>query len=79
MLTVPETLLERMGFLIENYSPLILEGIYYTLLLSVVGTFIGILIGSVLVMMRTQEIHYKDSTFKRILKKTPKGVLFHFL
>lgn len=57
-------------YLITNYSSLLLEGVRNTLLISIFGTIVGIILGLLLAVMRNQEVHYKDSMTKRGLKTT---------
>ncbi len=62
-------LIDQVWYLIVNFYPLLIEGIYHTLLISIIGTICGTLIGIVLVIMRSQEIHFKDSVIVIIFKK----------
>lgn len=61
-------------YLISNYSSLLLEGVRNTLLISIFGTIVGIVLGLGLAVMRNQEIHYKDNTVKRALKIASKYI-----
>lgn len=62
-------LINEIIYLITNYSSLLLEGVRNTLLISILGTVVGILLGLLLAVMRNQEIHYKDNGVKRGFKK----------
>ncbi len=61
-------LLNDIMYLIQNYSSLLIEGIRNTLLISLFGTIVGILLGLLLAVMRNQEIHYKDNGFTKVVK-----------
>ncbi len=61
-------LLNDIMYLIQNYSSLLIEGIRNTLLISLFGTIVGILLGLLLAVMRNQEIHYKDNGVTKALK-----------
>lgn len=56
-------------YLVTNYGSLLIEGIRNTLLISIFGTIVGIILGLVLAIMRNQEIHYKDSSALRLTKR----------
>ncbi len=62
-------LLSDILYLIQNYSSLLIEGMRNTLLISIFGTIVGILLGLLLAVMRNQEIHYKDNFATRVWKK----------
>lgn len=64
------SLLHDMGYLVTNYSSLLIEGVRNTLLIATFGTLVGIFIGLILAVMRNQEVHYKDRTVTRIIKRT---------
>lgn len=65
-------LITDMMSLATNYSSLLIEGVRNTLLISIFGTIVGIILGLGLAIMRNQEIHYKDPFAKRILKQVMK-------
>lgn len=71
---VPETTLQQMIFLITNYADLFLSGILVTLLIAVVGTLGGTLIGFVLVLLKSVKIHFKDRFAVKIMKKLMHGL-----
>lgn len=48
---------------------LYIDGIKTTLILALFGTLLGMILGFILVMMRIQEVHYKDKKPVVILKK----------
>ncbi len=62
-------LITDMLSLATNYSSLLLEGIRNTLLISIFGTIVGILLGLLLAVMRNQEIHYKDGFGAKAIKR----------
>ncbi len=62
-------LLNDILYLIQNYSSLLFEGMRNTLLISIFGTIVGIILGLLLAVMRNQEIHYKDNLATRAWKK----------
>ncbi len=63
------TFLGRTWQLFITNKSLYLAGIKTTLILALLGTIFGVLIGFVLVAMRIQEIHYKDNLFIKLIKK----------
>lgn len=52
----------------ENY-PLYIEGLKYTLLISILGTSFGLLLALFITVLRIQEIDRRDSLGRRILKR----------
>lgn len=57
-------------YLLETYAPFFFKGIYYTLLLSIVGTVGGFVLSLLLTVIRTEEIDpLRDSLPVKILKK----------
>ncbi len=68
-LIVPNGLLPRMWFIVENYRPMFLEGLKYTLIISLLGTLFGVLVGMVLVTMKLQKVTERDSLIVAIFKK----------
>ena len=65
-------------YLIDTYSSFFLKGIFYTLLLSVIGTLGGFMLSLLLTVIRTEEVDQRRDAFYRIvLKKT--GHLFSSL
>ncbi len=63
-------LIQDILYLATNYSSLLLEGIRNTLLISLLGTIVGIALGLLLAIMRNQEVHYKDDIFRKIIKNS---------
>lgn len=52
----------------ENYK-LYLQGVFFTLIISITGTFLGLLIGLILTVMRLQEQDENDGLIIRFLKR----------
>jgi len=63
----------RMVNLFSQYGSLYLQGLYYTLLLAVIGTLTGLIISFVLVVLKTQKIRKKDHVLSRLIVRTSKG------
>ena len=61
--------------IISEYWNLLLGGIGITLLLSVVGTIIGLLIAFVFSIIRVQTVNSFDSKFKKIIKTIGVGTI----
>ncbi len=63
---MPETFFGWVVFLIQQYGPVLLRGAVVTLLLAVVGTFIGCLIGLVVGVIQTIPLEDNDGACKRL-------------
>ncbi len=67
---------EEKGFLGSSWDLFVknrsvyFSGILVTLELAIFGTFFGIIFAFILVLMRIQEVHYKDKLLIKIIKKT---------
>lgn len=72
---MPETFFGWVAFLLEQYGSVLFKGAVVTLLLAVVGTFIGCLIGLVVGIIQTIPIEENDSVFKRGLIHAVQRVL----
>lgn len=72
---MPETFLGWIGFLIAEYWPLFLRGIGTTLLIAILGTIIGFIIGALVAIVRTIPIHPKDNIFKKAVLKLAGWIL----
>ncbi len=66
---VPQGTLSRMIFIIQEYYPMFLEGIKYTIIISVIGTLFGVLIGMMLVSMKLINVTKRDVLLARLIKK----------
>lgn len=60
---------EKFALLINDYGLLFLEGVGITLLLAVVGTFVGLILGMLLSMVRNLKTTPKDTKAMKIIKK----------
>ena len=59
----------QLAYLFVKYVPMILKGIETTLVISLLGTLLGLVIAALLVVFRTQKIDSKDNVFVTFLKK----------
>ena len=64
----------RIGQLIEEFWLTFLGGIVSTLVLAIVGTFVGLLIGIVVALGRNLEIKDSDTKFVKFLKRLTLGI-----
>ncbi len=55
--------------LFTSNKELYAEGLKTTLILAILGTVFGTLIGFVVVGLRIQKVHYKDKPIIKVLKK----------
>lgn len=62
------------GFLIEKYGLILLKGCGWTLLLAVVGTMVGCVLGFLCGLIQTIEVIKTDSYFKKISVWLLKGI-----
>lgn len=67
--SIPKDFLGGILFIIENNYGLYFEGIKYTLLISLSGTFLGLLVSLMIVVLRIQEISERDKTSDIIFKR----------
>lgn len=67
--TIPKDFIGGITYILENNYSLYLEGIKYTLLISLTGTILGLLLALVLTVFRIQESDRRDTTLTKILKK----------
>lgn len=66
---------EHLFQLIEKYYITFLNGLAVTLILAIVGTFVGLLIGILLAFVKCIEIKETESNFSKISKKILKGIV----
>lgn len=66
---MPETFFGWVGFILEKYWPLFLQGTGVTLLVSLTGTVFGFIIGLLVAIVRTIPVSSKDRVLKRVLMK----------
>ncbi len=62
-----------------NNKELYASGLKTTLVVSLLGTIFGVLIGFVIVLMRIQQIHYKDKLLIKVIKKTSKFIAILYI
>jgi putative lysine transport system permease protein len=67
--SIPQTFFGGILYIIENNYSLYLEGIKYTLLVSILGTILGLILALVIIIFRIQESDIRDSRSTRILKR----------
>ena len=60
---------QRLGYLLEKYWPSFLEGAGYTLIIAIVCTAIGCIIGFALGIIQTIPINKRSNPVKRVLLK----------
>lgn len=63
---MPETFFGWVAFLLQQYGSVLLKGAVVTLLLAVIGTFVGCLIGLVVGVIQTIPMEDNDSAFKKL-------------
>lgn len=73
-MTAPQGTIQEMIYLLQNYSPVFISGIKITLLIAIIGTLGGTLLGMVLVLLKSVSIHFKDNLITRISKKCMQAI-----
>jgi putative lysine transport system permease protein len=68
-MTVPESFIGQIIFLLTNFSDLFIEGIKITLIIALLGTIFGTIIGSILAIVRGLEAGPNSNLFIRVLFK----------
>lgn len=66
---MPETFFGWVSFLLDQYGAVLLKGAVVTLLLAIVGTFVGCLIGLVVGIIQTIPLDENDSAVKKAAVK----------
>jgi putative lysine transport system permease protein len=66
---LPTTFFGWIGFLLDKYGPLFLQGTGMTLLISLTGTVIGFMIGLVVATLRTIPVQRRTPTALKALKQ----------
>lgn len=61
-------LLNKLWYLLTNYSDLFLQGVTNTLLVAVLGTLFGLILAMVLYFLKSMEVHFKDNLLQRVGK-----------
>ena len=76
---MPTTFFAWVAFLLEKYWPLFLSGAGNTLLIAVVGTFFGFLIGLLVAIVRTARLRRGTGLMKRAGLAASKGLLTAYI
>ncbi len=72
---MPDTFFGWVWFMFIKYLPLFLQGAGTTILIAVVGTVAGFIIGTLVAIVRTIPMHKKDHIVKKIVLKIARGIL----
>lgn len=65
--------------ILKEYMPLFLEGIKNTMLIAIIGTVIGFLIGLFVAIIRTIPIEKNDSAFKKVVLTAVRWILVAYI
>lgn len=76
---MPQSFWGGIAFLAEKYAPMFLKGAGVTLLLAIVGTVVGFLIGLLVAIVRTIPVSKSDPLLKRGLLKVARGILVAYI
>lgn len=68
--SIPKDFIGGSLYIIQENYPLYLEGIKYTLMISILGTAIGLLVALFIIIFRIQESDSRDNIGTRIYKRT---------
>jgi len=68
--TIPKDFIGGVLYIIQENYPLYLEGVKYTLLISILGTMFGLLVALFIIIFRVQESDSRDSLATRFYKRT---------
>lgn len=74
-MALPTTFFGWVGFIISEYSELLIGGLLSTLEIALLGTVIGFLIGLLVAILRTIPIEEGDSAVKKTLLRILRGIL----
>ena len=72
---MPSTFFGWVGFLLKQYGPLFLRGTGTTLLVAIVGTILGFLLGLLVAIVRTIDPGPRAAAWKRVPVKILQGIL----
>ncbi len=72
---MPSTFFGWVWYLIDKYGPLIVSGTYTTLVLAVLGTVFGVIIGLLVAIVRSIPLLPGDSVIKKVLLKIVHGFM----
>lgn len=64
---LPESFWGRIGYILQQYGPSFLKGAGNTMIIAVVGTFLGCVIGFAVGIIQTIPVEKKDSAVKRVV------------
>lgn len=73
--SLPDGFFARIIFILQNYGKSLLQGAGTTLVIAIVGTFFGCLIGFIIGIIQTIPINSHDNIFKKIILRIVKIIL----
>lgn len=76
---MPDTFFGWVGFLLDKYGLMFLQGAGITMLIAIVGTIIGFGIGLIVGIVRTVPVDANSSLFKRVLLKIVQYILIAYI
>ena len=76
---MPKDYLGRIIFILQSYGPSLLAGAEKTIVIALVGTFFGCVIGFVIGVIQTIPVSKNDSILKRILLWIVRAVLYCYV
>ena len=74
---LPETFWGRIQYLLQQYGASFLSGAGNTMIIAIVGTFLGCLIGFIVGIIQTIPVDKRDSAVKKTLDPAPEGFRKH--
>lgn len=72
---LPESFFGQIAFLLEKYGPMYLQGAKITLLIALIGTFFGCVIGFICGIIQTIPLEKNDSLLKKCIVRLAKTLL----
>ena len=72
---LPTTFFGWVGFIVEEYSSLLFQGLLSTVEIALLGTAIGFLLGLLVAILRTIPLEKSDSIVKRFFLRLLRGIL----
>ena len=79
MSSSPTSFFGWVTFILDKYGMLFLQGAGVTLLIAIVGTVMGFLIGLGVAIVRTAELPPQSGIFSRVILKVSKGILSAYI
>ncbi len=67
--SIPDGFLSGIVHILENNYELYLEGIKYTLIISILGTLLGLLLALLIIVFRIQETNNRDTILTKVAKR----------